>query len=141
MKELIREYQSITITSISCMFVFICVYTLLSGIINDAVKNKNIDSPIEFIGENAETYPIKLNYPKGDKIKLIKGAEFDISDYITIQDKEKGEISNYSYSINVNGKDVDTFGTETCGGYYICADIIYNNTKMQGDLLVIIEER
>lgn len=141
MKELIREYQSIIITSISCVFVFICVYTLLPGIVNDAVVNKRADSKIEFISEIDEVYRIKLNYPKGDKIKLIKGTKFDIGDYITIQDKEKGEVSNYIYTINVNGKDVDTFGTETCGGYYICVDIFYNNTKTQGDLLVIIEER
>lgn len=141
MKALIREYQSIIITSISCMFVFLCVYTLLPGIVNEAELNKRADSKIEFISENNEEYRIKLNYPKGDKIKLIKGAKFDISDYITIQDRDKGEVSNYSYSINVNGKDVDTFGTETCGGYYICANIYYNNTKTQGDLLVIIEER
>lgn len=141
MKELIRELQSIIITGVSCMFVFICVYTLLPGIVNESIKNREVDSPMEFISENEDVYKIKLNYPKGEKIKLIKGTKFDISDYITIQDDIRGEVCNYNYTINVNGRDVEKFDTETCGGYYICADIIYNSTKTQGDLLVIIEER
>lgn len=141
MKGFIKEYQSVLITSIASMFVFICIYTVLPNVVSEAEKNKAENTMLDVIRESNSEYNINLNYPHGDKIRLVKGMNFDIGEYITITDKTKGEISNYKYSLKINGKNVENLNTESCGGYYICAEIIYRGSKLQGDILVIIEER
>lgn len=141
MKELLREYQSVLITCIASMFVFICIYTVLPNVVSEAENNKAKNTTLDYIKEDSSEYKVQLNYPEGDKIRLIKGMNFNIGEYITIIDKTQGEISNYEYTLNINGAEVEKFDTEFCGGYHICAEIIYKGNNFQGELLVIVEER
>lgn len=140
LKELLNEYQSVLITSIAAIFVFICLYTALPTVVSKTETIKNKASKLEFIEKNIES-TAKLEYPKGDKIRFIKGAEFRLSDYITVNDLNLGNICNYSYSLYVNGVKSDKFDTNTPGGYHLMAEINYKKRKIFGELLVIIEER
>lgn len=141
MRELIREYQSVLITSIASMFVFICVYTALPMIADEAVNNQEDPVPLKYVREDNNDFNFKLVYPKGDKIRIIKGDNFKLGDYITISDAVNGSVSNYNYTIYINGKKSEKFDTDSCGGFHIYSEIIYRNVKLQGELLVIIEER
>lgn len=141
MKELIREYQSVLITSISAMLVFIVVYTALPIITDKAVISQNKAIPFEFIEENNSAYNVQLLYPKGQIIRITKGAEFNISDYILINDQENGNTANYEYSLIVDGMKCETFNTNLCGGFSVYTNITYKGVKLKGKLLVIIEER
>ena len=122
------------------MFVFACFYIVIPQVVNKADENKTNINQLDIINENKE-YNLKLNYPYGDKIRLVKNSEFYIGDFIVICDESYGEISNYDYVLNINGKRATSFTTDSCGGFYINAEIVYKNTKLFGELLVIVEER
>lgn len=139
MKVLINEYQTVIISAIASVFIFLCVYTIVPDFVN-SIGFKTTDE-LSVLTEKNDTYSLKLYYPFGNRINMIKGQKFDVGKYILVSDNDEVYVTNYKYKLYVNGKETDTFLTDSCGGYHLLVEVSYRNKLLQGELLLIIEER
>jgi len=141
LKEVLREYNLVLISIIGCIFGVIGLSSCLFMLSNNLENYKPITDTIEITKENNKNYEIKIDYPKGNFIRLVKDEEFVLSDYVQVEDSKFGLCETYNYKLYQDGVNIERFNTDVCGGYRITMEIYYREVVLQGVLQIIVEER